>query len=327
MSRYVSIDLSRLPPPAAIEIVNFETILQVRMDAFVSKFPEYDVQGLETDPAKIVEEVDSYRETLLRALANDKFKATRLAYAVGTDLDNIAGELGVVRKLLDIGDPNASPPIPATYETDADLRFRGQLAWEAQSVAGPAGAYKFHALTASADVKDVEVWGPESEHATAGQALVTILSRTGSGAAPNETLDAVALTLDAYSVHYVGDEDPTVRLTRYRDGARPLTDQVLVESATIEEYAIAVTIKVGQGADSTILQEAAEVALAEYAADRHRIARKVYLNGIAAKAYVSDDNGPSPVEEVVITSPEDDVDPGDRGAAWCTGITVTVEII
>lgn len=327
MSRYVPIDLSRLPAPTAIEEIQYEEILESRMSDFVARMPEYNVQGLETDPAKRVEEVDGYREVLVRAQGNDKYKASRLAYAVGTDLDNIVGELGVARKLLDIGDPNASPPIPPTYESDADLRFRGQLAWEAQSVAGAPGSYEFHALTASPDVKDVAPWGPESAHVTAGQVLLTVLSRTGSGAAPAETLDAVATALDAYSVHYVGDIDPTVRTTRNRQGARPLTDQVFVESATIAEYAIEVTIKVGQGADATMLQEAAEAALTAHAAERHRIARKVFLNAIAAKAYVADDTGPSPVEEVVITSPEEDVDPGDRGAAWCTGVTVTVEII
>lgn len=327
MSRYTSIDLSRLPAPTAVEKIQYEAILAARMDDFATKFPDYDVAALETDPAKILEEVDSYRETLLRALANDKYRATRLAYAVGADLDNIVGELGVARKLLDIGDPNASPPIPPTYESDTDLRFRGQLAWEAQSVAGPAGAYEFHGLTASPDVKDVAVWGPESGHVDPGQVLVTVLSRTGSGAAPDATIDAVATTLDAYSVHYVGDIDPTVRATRNRQGVRPLTDQVFVESATITEYAIDVTIKVGQGADAEIVRQAAEDALTAFAAERHRIARKVFRNAIAAKAYVGDDTGPSPVEEVTITSPAADVNPGDRGAAWCTGVTVTVEVV
>lgn len=327
MSRYISIDLSRLPAPAAIETLDYEVILTARIGDFTTRWPEYDVGSLETDPIKIDQEVDSYREVLVRQTGNDKYKATRLAYAVGTDLDTLVGELGVLRAVLDVGDPNATPPLPVVMEADAELRYRGQLAWEAQSVAGPAGAYEFHGLTADPDVKDIAVWGPESEHCEPGEVLVTVLSRTGTGAAPNETLDAVAVTLDAYEVTYDGDVTPTVRSVRNRQGARPLTDKVMVESATIEEYEIALTIKVGQGADAEIAREAAQAAVEEYALDRHRIARKVFLNAIAAKAYVGDDTGPSAVEEVVITSPVADIDPGDRGAAWCTGIAVTVEIV
>ena len=46
------------------------------------------------------------------------------------------------------------------------------------SVAGPTGAYEFHALSADGDVKDAAATSPAP-----GEVVVTVLSRTGDGAA------------------------------------------------------------------------------------------------------------------------------------------------
>ena len=71
-------------------------------------------------------------------------------------------------------------------ESDADFRRRIILAPEGYSVAGPEGAYIFHALSADPDVLDASATSP-----TPGEVVVTVLSRTGDGTAPPELLATV----------------------------------------------------------------------------------------------------------------------------------------
>lgn len=72
-----------------------------------------------------------------------------LPYALGADLDNLAAFFGVERQLVDPGNPRAWPPEPPVWEEDDRFRRRIQLALEGYSTAGPAGAYLFHAFSAS----------------------------------------------------------------------------------------------------------------------------------------------------------------------------------
>lgn len=93
---------------------------------------------------------NQHRETLLRALVNDKARAVLLAFAVGTDLDHIGALVGLERAVV----APATNEAPVIMETDDRLRRRIQLALEAFSVAGPAGAYEFHALAVDPSILD-----------------------------------------------------------------------------------------------------------------------------------------------------------------------------
>ena len=70
-----ALDLSFLPRPASIETIAFEAILDARMADLVARFTAagatYDVGPLETDPAKILQEVDAYREVIVRQRIDD----------------------------------------------------------------------------------------------------------------------------------------------------------------------------------------------------------------------------------------------------------------
>lgn len=327
MTRFAAINLAALPTPAAIDNFDIEDILAESTAMFLDVYeqlrvrrpelPEINILNLEFDPVKIVLEVMAYREAYVRALGNDKYKAATLAYSVGTDLDNKVGEIGVERKVIDVGNPNATPPVPPTYESDADLRFRAQLAWEALSTAGPKGAYTFHALTADELVKDAAVFGPEDNGDTEpeedgyihpGQVLVVILSHEDGGTASPELIADV--------LAYLGAEN-----------RRPLTDEVLVESAEIEEYEIEAIIKVPPGASAEQVRLAAAAAVQAYADGQFGVGKKVRLSRIAAALYVGDDAGNSPVEDVEITTPATDIVTDARSAPFCTGVTVTVEVV
>jgi phage-related baseplate assembly protein len=185
------------------------------------------------------------------------------------------------------------PPVLPTLESDADLRRRAQLALEGFSTAGPEGAYVFHALSAAADVLDVSAVSPSP-----GDVLVTVLSRTGSGAAPAPLLATVAAALNA-------------------DDVRPLCDNVVVQSAAIVSYAITATLYFFPGPDSAVVMAAAQAAATAYASAQHRIGRDVTLSGLFAALHQPG------VQRVVLTSPAATLTIGSGQASWCTAITLT----
>ncbi|MFM5129474.1 baseplate J/gp47 family protein [Aeromonas veronii] len=172
-----NVDLTQLPPPEVEETLDVEAILAKRKAILISYYPA-DQQAaiaatleLESEPLNKLLQENAYNEMILRARINDAAKQTLLAFASGTTLDHVAGEYELERLLVTPGDPNATPPIEPVYESDDPLRMRCQMAYEGMATAGPINAYKFHALSASAEVADVAVDSP-----TPGTVRVTILS-------------------------------------------------------------------------------------------------------------------------------------------------------
>lgn len=287
-----AIDLSRLPPPSAVEPLDYETILAALLADLRARLPEFTAE-LESDPAYKILEVAAYRELLLRQRVNDGARAVMLAYAAGDDLENLAALLGVTRQVVDPGDPDATPPVGPTYETDERLRARTQSALSAISTAGPAAAYRHHALSADTRVLDVAVTSPNP-----GDVTVTILSSDGNGTADADLLAAVTAALNAESV-------------------RPLGDRVTVAAAGIVEYEVTATLTIGSGPDSSEVLGAAQLAVREYTLDARRIGRAAPLSAIYAALHRPG------VEAVALTAPAADVAVAAAEASYCTAITVT----
>lgn len=295
MSRFGAIDLSRLPPPDVVERLDFETILGAMKADLVARAPELaPVLALESEPAVKILEVAAFRELLLRARVNDAARAVMLATATGADLDHLAALFGVGRFTLDPGDPEAAPPVAPTLEPDADLRYRTQLALEGFSVAGPVGAYTYHAFAASGLVRDVSVGSP-----TPGTVLVTVLSSEEPGAASPELIATVEAALSAEDV-------------------RPLCDTVVVQSATILTYAVVAELEIDGGPDSDVIAADAFAAAALYAGQAHRLGRPATRSGLFAALHRPG------VRRVILSSPAADVTATAAQAPRCTGITVTV---
>jgi phage-related baseplate assembly protein len=294
MSGHSAIDLSLLPVPDVVETLDFEAILAAMKADLAARAPDLAaVLALESEPVVKLLQVCAYREVLLRARVNDAAQAVTLARAVGADLDNLAALFGVVRLVISPGNPSAIPPVLPRLESDADLRRRAQLALEGFSTAGPEGAYVFHALSAAADVLDASAVSPSP-----GDVLVTVLSRTGSGAAPAPLLATVAAALNAGDV-------------------RPLCDNVVVQSASIVSYAITATLYFYPGPDSAVVLAAAQAAATAYAAAQHRIGRDVTLSGLFAALHQPG------VQRVEMAAPAASLTIGSAQASWCTGITLT----
>lgn len=193
-----TLDLDVLPAPQVIEEYKYETILARQRQTFMDEWakvraahpdevlPAYDVELLETDPAMIGNQAETYRETLIRGRINDAAKANLLAYAIGSDLDHLAAFYGVVRM---------------ARENDARLKIRVILAIQGRSTGGTAERYKYVAMTASIDVEAVEVY-------TEGKSPlihVAVFSTAVDGVATPQLLETVRLALNDPKVIMVND--------------------------------------------------------------------------------------------------------------------------
>lgn len=302
MSNFSPIDLSQLPAPDVVELVDFEQLLAERKAYLVSLYPAEEqaavaaALALESEPLnKLLQEL-TYRETILRQRVNDATRATMLAYATGADLENLGALLDVERLVITPADPTTVPPQVAVYEAESRYRQRIQLALEGFSTAGPVGAYTYHALSASALVKDVAI-----SSAVPGVVTVTVLSTQGNGVPDAALLDTVELALN--------DED-----------VRPLCDTVELAAAAIVEYQVTAELTFYTGPDMNLVKAAALAAATLYVADHHRLGHDITRSGLFAALHQPG------VQNVVLTSPAADVVIGANSAAFCTAISVTGEV-
>lgn len=286
---FTAVDLSRLPAPAVVEQLSYEAILQEMLTRLQVLLPDF-TATVESDPVMKILEIAAYREHLLRQRVNEAARAVMPAYAIGSDLDNLAALFGITRLVIDPGDPEHG--VAATLESDTDFRRRLVLAPEGYSVAGPEGAYISHALAADPDVLDASATSDDP-----GEVIVTILSRVGDGTASADLLEAVDAVVSAEHV-------------------RPLTDQVIVQAAEIVEYAIEAEVTTFAGPDGTVVLAEAQARLDAYVASSHRLGRDVTRSGIFAALHAEG------VQNVVLTSPAADIVLDRTQASWCTGIDV-----
>lgn len=324
---FTAVDLSRLPAPNIIEPLSFEVLVA---DAITRMRAEMAAAGLDfesrdSDPATKLLQTFAYFAQLLRQRVNDAARAVMPAYAAGADLDNIAATFGIAR--LVVAPANPLLGLPAVMESDADFRRRMVLAPEGYSVAGPEGAYIFHALSADGAVLDASAASPEPDdirslvlgvldaHAAApglvsdmttaldtatwpGEVVVSILSRLGNGAASPQLVDAVDAHLS----------DDTIR---------PLTDHVITQSAEIVPFAVQATITTFSGPDGGVVMAEARARLDSYVAASHRLGRDITRSGLFAALHVEG------VQNVVLISPAADIIVSRQQAPFCTGISVS----
>jgi phage-related baseplate assembly protein len=289
------IDFSQLPAPAVVEQLDYETILAEMLADLQARDPNFTAL-VESDPAYKVLEVAAYRETVLRQRVNDAAAAVMLAYAEGSDLDQIGANYDCQRLTITPADNTTVPPTPAVMESDSDYRARIQLSLEGYSCAGPVGAYLYFAKSASGDVLDASVTSPQ-----AGTVLVSVLSRTGDGTAPQSTLDAVTAVLTA-------------------EDTRPLCDTVQVASAVVVDYSIVAVLTVLAASDQASTLAAAQTKVQAYAAACHRCGRSITVAGLHAALTVPG------VVNAVLQAPglTADLVTTKIQAPYCTGITLTI---
>lgn len=258
----MSIDLSQLTQPDAIELPDFETELAAVVALIVAAFPE-DQQtavaaalALDSEPMAALAQAYAYRSIHYAQRINEAVRAVMLASSGGNDLDQVTAGMDTER--LVIIEPSESTD--AVYEGDTELRARALLSWSRLSTAGPSGAYRYFALSADPDVLDARAYGPET-HGQAGHIFIYVLSRTGDGTASQALLDTVAAAVN-------GDE------------VRPLSDYVSVRSAEIVSYDVVADIHIPYGLDGDIVIENASEALTAYTDSVHLIGSTAARSGI-----------------------------------------------
>lgn len=286
---FTAVNLAQLPAPDVVETLDFETLLADAVAQLRTEMPEFVPRP--ADPATKLLRVFTLFAQILRQRVNDAAHAVMPAYARGADLDNIAALFGIARFEITPADPILG--FPAEMESDADLRRRMILAPEGFSVAGPEGAYIFHALSADPDVLDASAISPAP-----GEVLVSVLSRTGNGTASQELQDIVAA--------HVSDES-----------RRPLTDFATVDSAQIVNFAVNAIITTFSGPDGDVVLAASRARLDRYIEESHRLGRDITRSAILAALHSEG------VQNVVLNAPAADIIISRTQAPHCTGITLT----
>ncbi|WOX51037.1 baseplate J/gp47 family protein [Aeromonas sp. CD] len=293
-----AIDLSKLPPPDVVELLDFEAILAERKASLIAHYPA-DQQAaiaatlaLESEPLTKMLQENTYRELILRARINSASVANMVAWAEKADLDNLVANWNVERLVVQPGNDTATPPIPTIMERDAALRERALLAWDALSVAGPREAYRYHARTADGAVMDAEPTSPSP-----GVVDVYILAATGNGTPAAELLTKVAT--------YLTDEDRV-----------PLTDNVHVKAAQVLPYTLAIRLFIpAAGPSAAAITAEAERRLLDVINPRRRIGVEVPRSLLDSALHVQ---GVTKVELVGWA----DITPEKHQAAWCSGYTI-----
>ncbi|MFZ6709772.1 baseplate assembly protein [Undibacterium sp. TC9W] len=137
------IDLTKLPPPAVIEELDFEALVTVHKQDLLQRQPSAaNVLALPSEPLVKQVEAFAYREMLLRGRINDAARANLLAFATGTDLDHKGAFYNLVR-----------------MQGEADERYRNRIQLRIAALAGNGTAeqYRLLALSASQNVRDANV--------------------------------------------------------------------------------------------------------------------------------------------------------------------------
>ena len=319
------IDLSRLPPPAAVAQLDYASIRDAMLAELNNRCRAVDADHRDfavVDPAYMLVETAAYRELHLRQQLNDQALKLTLAYAAGAELDHIGVTYyRTARLVITQADPAAAPPVEEVLETDAAYRARLQLATEGWSNAGSYGAYMYHALSGSQPITSVELSQPVAGEIHAvyrlkanpaiakvqsvgvtspkpGEVLLSLLARDNDGVPTTEVLDAVRLACNATSV-------------------RPLSDSVVVQAASLQDYAIDARLTFYPGSDRTLVLEAAQKAAEELAAKQHAVGKDITLSAVFAALHQPG------VHKVELASPAADVLCDYTQAPRCTAIAIT----
>ena len=294
------VDLSQLPPPEVVDVPDFESLFALRKANFIALYPSEEQAAvartleLESDPIVKHLQENTYREILLRQRINEAAQAVMVAYAIGSDLDQLAAINNVQRLVITPEDLTAVPPVDAVMESDTDLRQRIPAAMEGLSVAGPSAAYEFHARSADGRVADASAVSPSPATVT-----VTVLSREGDGTAATDLLAVVTAALNDESV-------------------RPVADRVTVQSATIVNYTIDAKLYLYPGPEAEPIKAAAIERLQTYIKAQSRLGRDIRKSAIYGALHVEG------VQRVELTAPAADVVLDKSKAAYCTAATVTI---
>ncbi|MEE2953262.1 MAG: baseplate J/gp47 family protein [Pseudomonadota bacterium] len=261
-----SIDLAALPLPTLVP-VDFALIYADRISRFAQEAADagfsYTVGTLHANLPARVERTDAYREVLLRQEFNDYGRQNLVAYAVGSNLDQLGANVGRVR---------------FDGESDDDFRDRVTGALELPSTAGSERGYIEAARNAAS--------GMAADFAVraSGGPLVEIWLLPKDGA------DEVALAASVQAG--VSAED-----------VRPMNDRPVALIAGRRDYTVVAELALYPGYGAADVIARSEVGARAYAAEHERLAHDITVTGVTAAltvAGVRDVNLVLPTADIVL---------------------------
>ena len=223
---------------------------------------------------------------LMRQDFNERAKGLMLAYASGSDLDQLAANVDILRLVITEADYTVEPPIQQVLESDESLRRRVQGAGSEES-------YYQHAKSAHGQVADIAVISPSGAVVD-----IVVLSNQAGGVPSEAVIKAVTEAVNA----------------KYR---RPTADRVTVKAAQIIEYQINAQIIVYPTPDYEPILENARARMREAVDENFKLGRDVDLSMIYAALRVEG------VQSVVISQPAAAMPVTQYQAALCTQINVS----
>jgi phage-related baseplate assembly protein len=320
------INLSQLPAPNIIEKIDFEAIKAEIINDYKARFPAAEVGLASESVIKLIETV-AYREMLMRQRVNDGANAVLLANAKGSELDFLGNRFNVLRQLITEKNKTTIPPTQAVYESDERFKQRIQLSLEGFSTAGPVGAYVFHAMATSAQVKDIAIDSPRFTHANLDAAIkaqlpegTIVLTCTYDAGLTNPSPGDIAITTLSTQGNGAPDEDlASAVLTKLSaDDIRPLTDHVRRRDVEIIEYALEANLYMYTGPDTESVRLVAVQAVTDYIKSQHKIGRDITLSGLYAALHQPG------VQRVELVKPTSNIVVNGYQAAFCNSIKVTI---
>jgi phage-related baseplate assembly protein len=309
-----------LPPPDNLQSLDFEELLaELKADILAALPDEATTIDLESDPINEQLQALAYRVVIQNNRANSQAQSIMLALAVGPQLDQL-GRLpffNVARKVIAAAEPLAFPPVAEVLEGDEEYRERIRLSLLGLSVAGPAQAYRYHALSAHPDVLDVSVDRPQfTRFQTASTDIpanaiviiptydagltdplpndiaITVMTRDPGGQASQAVTDAISAALNGETV-------------------RPISDRPRVRSVVSINVAIDATLYLYEGNEQDSVLALASQNLTDQLAKLRSIGNDLTLSAIHAGLHIGG------VQRVVINSPVADtiISPSESFAA------------
>ena len=306
-----TIDLSRIPLPAAIEPLDFDVLFAGAVERFVADYAaaravdpslkDYTVENIKTDP--VITELRTWSNLRLydRQRVNDGIMALLAARATGTDLDNLVANRNIERKVSQPATSNSA----AVMEGDAALLRRYLLSFDAPA-AGSAGRYIFDAWTA---------W-PQSEDKTSGLWDARPNGRVVHGRRGDTDL----VIIGPFGRLPTSQELATVRAAVTHPTRAPEACGVTVMAATRIEYQATLVIEVpGLGPSAETLRQEATNRIRAAAESRMLIGGEIPAGFFVAAAY---GDSVIKVRDLLPVA----ISPDPYKIPVMNGVTVTVEV-
>ncbi len=299
------IDLSRLPIPAVLETISFETLRSEFIGRFIvfwdaqrlidTTLPAYDVGELETDPVAILGQAWSYLRLLDRARVNDAIKSVLAPFAKGFDLDAVAAGANVER--LVIVEADIELGIAEVLESDESLLQRYLLSFDRPS-AGSRDGYLYVARTTWPLLGDVKVNG-WAIHGRRGDVDVVL-------AGPGGRLPTT-------------EEKALVNAALQSTSTKPEATSVTLKSAERVEYTVSLVLEVPYGPDKTLI-EADALARVKAVTDA-----RTFIGGEIPHGLIEGSGYGANVLKVIDLNPIV-IEPDPYKIPVCTGISITSEV-